>query len=160
MDFRNLSVGDAPTERVDVSEMLTFTPTDGDGKPYLNGGGEPLVIRFHDVSGLEGRREMLKTSIRYPFVALPKEPSEEDLARAASNEQARQRESWIRAIKGWNLRNGKDGDEIEFSVDNALQFFDLFENVAAVVAEHALALVRAAGNGRRGSDSGPRKKAG
>lgn len=160
IDLSGLEVG-ATVRAGPKEEAHDFTPQDGDGNAYLNGAGEPLVLRIADPGSPRARREMVKLRLKFPDVEEPEGGwTEAALDRAARHEEGRQDEMLARFVVGWNVRHGEGGDPVEFSVDHMAQFFRLFPAVHAATMVHLSERMRQAGNSAGGSRPGPRKKAG
>lgn len=158
MDFASLNIG-GEAKKPTADNVHDFTPMDGD-TPFLNGAGDPLVLKVADPSSPKARRELSKLRLKWPHIEPEGEWTEEELEKAASNDEGRQREFLARFVCGWNLQNGKDGEAVEFSVEGAAQFFEMFPSVAAVTMVYVAELLSASGNVESGSAGGPRKKGG
>ena len=162
MVLSGLNLGAQPAERPDLSELLHLTPKKFDSEePFLNGGDEPLVITFHDINSVAGKTAVAKLGILYPVVRPEDgEWTDEELERAAENRVRRNAESVARSISGWNIVQGVGGGPVPCSVENILELFDLYPDIATECALRSLEIVRTAGNVRRPSSSGQLSTAG
>lgn len=162
MSISGLNLGATPVERPDLTELLTLTPVKfGTEEPFLNGGEESLVIEFHDITSVAGKAAVAKLGILYPAIGPEGETwTEEELEKAASNRVHRNIESVARSIKAWNIVAGVGGNQVKCSVENILELFDLYPDIATECALRSLEIVRTAGNVKRPSSSGQPNKAG
>lgn len=163
MDFRDFEVG-GTVRRAAGQDALTFRPTnpnDG-GKPFLNGGGEPLELSLVDPNGINARRDMVALHIRFPRV----EPEGDDYTEAEADKGARNaveraRGEVAKLVTGWNLvfppHHEKSGQPVPFTTENAVEFFDLFITLRDVTSDYINSLSREAGNAQGGSVGGPPK---